>query len=637
MAEQPTSDPMRAWVDSTMRRFRLFAALVLVAWAAAHRGGSVHPAAWAALLLGPLAVNLISVVASRAGDPWARLLRAHELMADTILALLIASGLAPLGSDVAWVVLLVPILEAALRYQVRGAIAAWAVTAAVYVAGSMVAIAAEGVGGGPGVEHLESPVQRMALLLLLAVPAALLIERLLRAVGAQRHARQEAEARNRLLENVVAGVQRASKLDGAAPRVVVRCAASLGFHAVDLIRLDRRTSAWTVEASWREGGATSLPSPEDYTEPAKVALERKATVIVEAGEADMAEREMLERHELSALVLAPVGTRQHPALLRAALGRGPALSPHQVECLDLLARQVGVAVDNHTLVAQLSTARDHLDHAAHHDALTGLPNRAMFQRELERELAKTARSSVAVLFIDLDRFKCVNDALGHPVGDELLEAVGRRLRRAVRVGTLIARLGGDEFVVLTRVSRADSPNRLADRVLSTLSAPFVVHGQRMVVSASIGIAVVDVGVKHPEEVMRRADVAMYRAKAWRPTSARPSTPTSSASCTSRSSACRPGPSWAWKPCCAGRIPSTGPSPRPSSSRWPRTPDSSSTWAGGPSRRPAARPSAGRTVAAARCSRRSTCRPGSWRAGTSPRPSPTCWPPPASHRPDSSSK
>lgn len=516
MAERPTAGPMRAWVESTMCRFRLFAALALVVWAAADRGGSAHPTAWVTLILGLPAVNVISAAASRARDQWARLLRAHELVADTALALLIASGVTPLGSDVAWVVLLVPILEAALRYRLRGAIAAWASAAGFYVAGSMVAMPAEGVGGAPGAEHLGALVQRMALLLLLAVCAGLLIDQLLRAVGAQRHARQQAEARNRLLEVVVGGVQQASKLDGAAPQVVVRSAASMGFHDVDLVRLDRRTSVWTVEASWQDGGPASLPSPEDCTDPAEVALERKATVIIEAGEADMAEREMLERHHLSALVLASVGTAEHPGLLRAALGRGPALSPYQVECLDLLARQVGVAVDNQTLVAQLRTARDRLDHAAHHDALTGLPNRAMFQRELECELARPAKSPVAVLFIDLDRFKCVNDALGHPVGDELLEAVGRRLRGAVRAGALVARLGGDEFVVLTRVSRVNSPDRLAERLLSTLSAPFVVHGQRMVVSASIGIAVADASVGHPEELMRRADAAMYRAKAKGP-------------------------------------------------------------------------------------------------------------------------
>jgi diguanylate cyclase (GGDEF)-like protein/PAS domain S-box-containing protein len=158
-----------------------------------------------------------------------------------------------------------------------------------------------------------------------------------------------------------------------------------------------------------------------------------------------------------------------------------------------------------------------LEHDALHDALTGLPNRALFLDRLEQALRRAARREehvlCAVLFLDLDRFKVVNDTLGHQTGDELLGAVARRLESAVRPGDTVARLGGDEFtVLLDEISDVSEATLVAERIQATLADAFPIAGHELNVCASIGIALGSAGM-HPTELIHDADVAMYRAKA----------------------------------------------------------------------------------------------------------------------------
>jgi diguanylate cyclase (GGDEF)-like protein/PAS domain S-box-containing protein len=160
-----------------------------------------------------------------------------------------------------------------------------------------------------------------------------------------------------------------------------------------------------------------------------------------------------------------------------------------------------------------------LQHNAFHDALTGLANRALFADRLEHALARTDRGStpVAVLFVDLDDFKAVNDGAGHSAGDELLVAVAERLRSALRPSDTIARLGGDEFAVL--IEDAVDPARIAataERLLAALSEPFPAGaasaGEQVRITASVGIATGAAGQHDAAELLRHADVAMYAAK-----------------------------------------------------------------------------------------------------------------------------
>jgi diguanylate cyclase (GGDEF)-like protein/PAS domain S-box-containing protein len=158
---------------------------------------------------------------------------------------------------------------------------------------------------------------------------------------------------------------------------------------------------------------------------------------------------------------------------------------------------------------------EQLAHDALHDALTGLPNRVLFGDRLEQALRRAVRreEEVAVLFLDLDRFKGVNDAFGHQAGDELLSAVARRLESAVRPGDTVARLGGDEFTVLLEdISGVHEATLVAERIQATLAEPFGIAGIELDVRASIGIALGSAEV-HPTQLIHEADVAMYRAKA----------------------------------------------------------------------------------------------------------------------------
>jgi len=170
------------------------------------------------------------------------------------------------------------------------------------------------------------------------------------------------------------------------------------------------------------------------------------------------------------------------------------------------------------------TLEQRLLRQALHDPLTGLPNRAFFIQELERTLARQKRrleNRFAVLFIDLNHFKPVNDRFGHCAGDQVLAAVARRLESAVRPGDLVARLGGDEFtVLLDQVGQAEHAGRVAQRILEQFRQPFYVVEQAqgaaephiVHISASIGIASLDTFYDLAEQVLHDADMAMYQAK-----------------------------------------------------------------------------------------------------------------------------
>lgn len=154
---------------------------------------------------------------------------------------------------------------------------------------------------------------------------------------------------------------------------------------------------------------------------------------------------------------------------------------------------------------------------AHHDVLTELPNRSLCQMRLAEalEYARKTNEKVAVLFIDLDRFKLINDTLGHHIGDGLLRTVARRLTQSVRADDTVSRLGGDEFVVILRHvgSRAELDATVSDRLLVAIRQSAVVEGHSIAVSCSVGVAVYPDDAKEQTELMRRADAAMYEAKA----------------------------------------------------------------------------------------------------------------------------
>ncbi len=166
--------------------------------------------------------------------------------------------------------------------------------------------------------------------------------------------------------------------------------------------------------------------------------------------------------------------------------------------------------------AELLKQKDILDHQAHHDALTGLANRILFNDRLEQSLKKAKRSNskIAVLFIDLDHFKEINDSLGHAVGDDILKVVTNRLNSSIRNEDSIARLGGDEFVImLDGLIQGQNASLLAQKILEVLAKPITIEGHILYVSSSIGISIYPDDGVNTDNLLKYADAAMYKAKA----------------------------------------------------------------------------------------------------------------------------
>ncbi|ANY86150.1 MULTISPECIES: PAS domain S-box protein [Pseudomonas] len=186
------------------------------------------------------------------------------------------------------------------------------------------------------------------------------------------------------------------------------------------------------------------------------------------------------------------------------------LSLNEADCLLLTARDV----------SQLKNAQAQIRHLAYHDPLTNLPNRALLMDRLSQQIALLKRHNLrgALLFLDLDHFKHINDSLGHPVGDTVLKIITARLEASVRLEDTVARLGGDEFVVLlsglegSRDQVEEKVRELADTLRELLAEPMSLDGQRLQVTPSIGVALIPDHGATPADLLKRADIALYRAK-----------------------------------------------------------------------------------------------------------------------------
>jgi len=172
-------------------------------------------------------------------------------------------------------------------------------------------------------------------------------------------------------------------------------------------------------------------------------------------------------------------------------------------------------VATHEDITERRRAEAKISYMARHDSLTDLPNRFLFHEQLEQALARIGRGgALAVLCLDIDHFKGVNDTLGHPVGDLLLKAVAARVRDCIRGGDTVARLDGDEFaIVQAGGSQPNDATALAARLIETVAAPFELDGHQIIVGASVGIAISPDDGTDPVQLLKNADMALYRAKA----------------------------------------------------------------------------------------------------------------------------
>ncbi|SEK81042.1 diguanylate cyclase/phosphodiesterase with PAS/PAC sensor(s) [Nitrosovibrio tenuis] len=166
-------------------------------------------------------------------------------------------------------------------------------------------------------------------------------------------------------------------------------------------------------------------------------------------------------------------------------------------------------------ITEAKESQARMQHLAHYDSLTGLPNRILLADRLKSAIADAARYShrLALLFVDLDRFKLVNDSLGHEIGDQLLKNVAKRMQSTVRATDTISRVGGDEFIVLlSQVPSAEVPARIAEKLINVVSKPYRIEGHELTVTASVGISVYPDDGRDEGSLMRNADASMYSAK-----------------------------------------------------------------------------------------------------------------------------
>jgi len=242
-------------------------------------------------------------------------------------------------------------------------------------------------------------------------------------------------------------------------------------------------------------------------------VRQREVLVIDQSTTDPLLRSMMERTGLPASVVAPMyAAGEFLGVLAAnfdhTAGSAVIRDPRLHERLGALADQAATAIQNLQLLEQVS-------HMAWHDALTGLPNRRLFEDRVEQELVRSKRlgEPVCVFFVDLDRFKDVNDTFGHATGDALIHQVGERLQACVRDQDTVARLGGDEFaILLPGLADQLSINQLAERALEAVHTPFDIFGDVVTISASLGIAIAPEHGDTYDDLLNRADKAMFRVK-----------------------------------------------------------------------------------------------------------------------------
>jgi diguanylate cyclase (GGDEF)-like protein len=306
---------------------------------------------------------------------------------------------------------------------------------------------------------------------------------------------------------LAAAVQRLAGTDRGAAYLVD------GDGLVDDIRL----VGWSAEA--REVlTARVAGSPADAVPLwRQVAGSRRPVFVEDARASDLLAPELVAALGLSSYVAVPVlaGDRLLGMVVSGAVGRPATWSPAVREAISRIVLEGALVVENALLRATEQLRLVQLAGEAHLDPLTGLANRRRFTEEVERTIYAEPHRSSAVLMVDLDRFKEINDSFGHSVGDDLLCLVGPRLQQALDPGDLLARMGGDEFAVLLPDAGADRARDVAERLGLALREPFVLDGMPLHVDASTGVALCPDHGRDRSLLLARADTAMYGAKRGR--------------------------------------------------------------------------------------------------------------------------
>lgn len=458
------------------------------------RSRSIGVVAAAVLVL--IGTNLVASWAERRGR--IRRMALVELSVDTILVVALATSTGT--GSFSWVLFSLPIIEAAVRFRLTGALVHWmlltfvALASKVWFSGDAAASVA--------LDDLEALLDQLSVIFLVVVPGAYLAEHLLGEVASWQHATGQAVGRGQLLVLVADVGRDITRIGGDRVDALLSGTRSIGFDAADLVVED-------TDGSWSKVGGDPLPAPGTPGSGTRPTDLGDAGVYVTADDPDASDAEALDASGLTALVAHVVSEREGQRVVLRAAVVDRALTAELAEAFSLLAGQASVALRNEQLVDEITEVYDELEHQASHDGLTGLPNRVLLLERLG-ELSRDDEAP-ALLFLDLDKFKPVNDRLGHDAGDQLLRQVAHRLREAVPANATVARLGGDEFTVLLPQTREPDAELVASRIVHDIRQPFQIGGETVSIGTSVGIAVGGPGID-AAELIRRADVAMYDAK-----------------------------------------------------------------------------------------------------------------------------
>lgn len=519
--DTPVASPTES-VDRALRRLRPVVALALLVYVIVRAddspAGNASVLAMAICSIGLLALGRVTDRIRRAGGRSERVADAVTVAIDGFVTVLAITRLDVLDPEIAWALLLIPVLEGALRFRMRGVVTVWCGITATYVAMQLriPSDLADPLTQAAFLEQIQTLVYRSGIVLLVATPAGYLSDQLLRAIAAQRLVHLAAAERSSVLVGVVDAGRSIGRSGIDLPAAVVGAALDLGFSEAEWLVHDAR-AGWTVHrraTTTARETTTHAGGGDRFGALAAAVAEQRVTLRSGRDDPDPLVAAELDLAGLEEVVALPVRAGSDGvAVLRVSTRAGTRPSVQQIEGVELLAAQAAVAGDNAQLLSDLDAAHSDLEHQATHDGLTGLANRTLFHRTLDQNLEDLAHAPgpLSVLFLDLDRFKAVNDRLGHDVGDELLVAVSQRLSSLIRSSALCARLGGDEFIIVSPSCPTEEAETLAGRIVDRLGQPFRLSGHTVEVGASVGV-VVTAEPMDADELIRRGDVAMYQAK-----------------------------------------------------------------------------------------------------------------------------
>jgi diguanylate cyclase (GGDEF)-like protein len=498
-------------IETALRRVRCLACVLV---AVRLLTASELPRLLIVVVVGGFAsVNLLSMWAERASARTRLVLGVVQVVVDTAIVLIAVAAQPGQADSADWAILVLPVIEGAIRFQNTGAIASWLALTGAY-----------------GLWNLESahplPVatlaQRLTVVVLVALPSGLLAELLVAEIAAHRRGRDEAVHRSALLRRAALGGRRSIQLDVDEILEVIRhTVADMGFADPQVFELSGQSPVLLTARPVRQSrDVLAIPPGDPRLLAAAAAREANHPTVWPPGlVVEPPKRRRRGPGEtpphFSTLFALPITTVDDALVVVTARWPAPgAPPPSHAESLELFADQAGASLRNAQVHRELAALKDRMEHQASHDALTELPNRRKFTEQLERVCGRGRPGDLlSVLFLDLDGFKDVNDRFGHDAGNDLLVTVAARLRSCVRPGDVVARMGGDEFtVLLTRLESAAPAVEVAERIGVMFRDPFRIGLAEMRISTSIGIAVAAADRADPGDLLRRADVAMYRAK-----------------------------------------------------------------------------------------------------------------------------